>query len=94
MKPNDVLEAKRVFIENAETRIMVIPRRWGAQAVADCGPDSPEARELAALFAAAPAMLNALKWAEACLRNPGPHMDQQASLEAVQRAILLATKSF
>lgn len=42
------------------------------------------------LIAAAPDLLEALKWITACVKRPGPHMDLNAALEKADAAIAKA----
>lgn len=50
-----------------------------------------EAIANARLIAAAPDLLEALKWLSACVKRPGPHMDAGAALEKASAAIAKAT---
>lgn len=55
-------EAVVVFLNNEPSRVIVRPRAWGAQAVADCGVVSDESWGNAVLMAAAPKMAEVLQW--------------------------------
>lgn len=74
--------------------------RYGASRYAAIGgfdrsdPDQlDEALANARLIAAAPDLLESLKWLTACVKRPGPHMDPGAALEKADAAIAKATAS-
>ena len=76
------LRSEMSIIANAADRRIVCASAYGAPVIADFGEDTPEARTLASLFAAAPDMLEALKNAIPFLVQLGDFIGNGAASES------------